>query len=105
VPQAGIDWRVIERPAYANQIGTLTHRGAHAHVRVDAVVDGDWRDPRLELAFARWLTEPDDLPAADDLPTLVSRRVTRRSIIGRNALSALIPLRRRELRRRPRPPS
>lgn len=43
---------------------------------------------------------PDDLPAEDDLPTLVSRRVTRRSIVKRNALSALIPLRRRELRRR-----
>ena len=43
VPHAGIDWRVTERPAYANQIATLTHRGAHAHVRVDAVVEGNAR--------------------------------------------------------------
>lgn len=100
VPEAGIEWRVTERPAYANQIATLTHRGAHAHVRVDAVVDGDWRDPRLELAFARWLTEPDDVATEGPLPTVVSRRVSRRSILGRNARSALIPVRRRRLRRR-----
>ncbi len=100
VPHAGIDWRVVERPAYANQIATLTHRGPHAHVRVDAVVDGDWRNPRLELAFARWLTEPDDAADEDELPTVVSPRVSRRSIFERNARSALIPLRRRRRRRR-----
>lgn len=98
VADAGIDWRVVERPAYANQIATLTHRGAHAHLRVDAVVDGDWQDPRLELAFARWLTEPDSTAAGVDLPTAASRRVTRRSIVQRNARSALIPLRHRRLR-------
>jgi hypothetical protein len=105
VPDAGIDWRVVERPAYANQIATLTHRGAHAHVRVDAVVDGDWRDPRLELAFARWLTKPDDVPSEGDLPTVVSRRVTRRSIVERNTRRALIPLHRRQVRRRKAPPN
>lgn len=100
VPRAGIDWRVTERPAYANQIATLTNRGAHAHVRVDAVVDSEWRDPRLELAFARWLTEPDNVAAEGDFPTVASRRVTRPSIVERNARSALIHLRRRQLRRR-----
>lgn len=105
VSDAGIDWQVVERPAYANQIATLTHRGAHAHVRVDAVVDGDWRDPRLELAFARWLTKPDDVASEGDLPTVVSRRVTRRSIVERNTRSALIPLHRRQLRRRKGPPN
>ena len=58
------------------------------------------RDPRLELAFARWLTEPDDVAADGDLPTVVSRRVTRRSIVEGNARSALIPLSRRQLRQR-----
>jgi len=48
-------WRVVERPAYANQIATLTLDGERAHVRVEAVVDGSWRDPRLQEAFARTL--------------------------------------------------
>lgn len=48
-------WRVVERPAYANQIGTLTLDGEHSHVRVEAVVDDSWRDPRLQEAFARTL--------------------------------------------------
>ena len=73
-----MQWRVTERPAYANQIATLTLDGEAAHVRVDAVVDGEWREPRLEVAFARWLTAE---PRADAsrLPTLAARRVPRRS--------------------------
>jgi hypothetical protein len=51
-----LDWRVVERPAFANQIGTLTLDGADAHIRVEAVVDGTWRDPELKDAFARDLT-------------------------------------------------
>ncbi|WCB94736.1 hypothetical protein DSM104299_03475 [Baekduia alba] len=51
-----LDWRVVERPAYGNQVATLTLDGDQARVRVEAVVDGTWRDPRLALAFARDLT-------------------------------------------------
>jgi hypothetical protein len=50
-----LDWRVVERPAYANQVGTITLDGAHSHVRVEAVGD-DWREPALHEAFARRLT-------------------------------------------------
>jgi hypothetical protein len=71
-------WRVTEGPAYANQIATLTLDGEAAHVRVDAVVDGEWREPRLEVAFARWLT-PEPPAEADPLPTVAARRVPRRS--------------------------
>lgn len=46
-------WRIVERPAYANQIATLTLDGERSHVRVEAVVDGSWREPRLHEAFAR----------------------------------------------------
>jgi hypothetical protein len=49
-------WRIVDRPDYANQIGTLTIAGPTSHVRVDAVVDTNWRDPRLETAFERTLT-------------------------------------------------
>lgn len=56
VPDGPLGWRVVERPAYANQIGTLTLDGDRSHVRVEAVLDGSWRDPQLETAFARTLT-------------------------------------------------
>jgi hypothetical protein len=56
--RAGVDappfgWRIVERPAYANQIGTLTLDGERSHVKVEAVVDGTWRDPQFDEAFAR----------------------------------------------------
>src|SRR5215218_5283594 len=56
VAAAPFGWRIVEEPAYANQIGTLTLDGAHSHVKVEAVVDGSWRDPQLAEAFARELT-------------------------------------------------
>lgn len=49
-------WRIVDRPGYANQIGTLTIARPTSHVRVEAVVDTAWRDPRLQTAFARTLT-------------------------------------------------
>ena len=49
-------WRIVDRPDYANQIGTLTIASPTSHVRVQAVVDTPWRDPRLQTAFDRTLT-------------------------------------------------
>jgi hypothetical protein len=46
-------WRIVDRPAYANQIATLTLAGEHARLGVEAVRDGSWREPQLETAFAR----------------------------------------------------
>jgi hypothetical protein len=51
-----LGWRVVARPAYANQIATLTLDGDRSHLRIEAVVDGDWRNPQLRTAFARELT-------------------------------------------------
>ena len=56
VPPLPLDWRVVERPAYANQIATLTLDGEHARLAIEAIADGDWRDPKLKLAFARDLS-------------------------------------------------
>lgn len=53
VAGTGLAWRVVERPAYANQIATLTLDGDQAHIALEAVVDGSWSDPRFETAFAR----------------------------------------------------
>jgi len=46
-------WRIVDRPAYGNQIGTLMLDGERSRLRVEAVVDGSWRDPRLQEGFAR----------------------------------------------------
>jgi hypothetical protein len=48
-----LDWRVVEEPAFANQVATLSLDGDRARVSVERVAGEDWRDPRLELAFAR----------------------------------------------------
>jgi hypothetical protein len=56
VRDAPLRWRVVERPAYANQIGTLTLDGDRSRVVVEAVADDSWREPRLRTAFARTLT-------------------------------------------------
>lgn len=54
-----LDWRVVERPAYANQIGTLTLDGDRATVAIEAVSDGDPSDATLHVAFARELSRRD----------------------------------------------
>jgi hypothetical protein len=51
-----LDWRVVEEPAFANQVATLSIDGDHARVSVEQIAGEDWSDPRLELAFARELT-------------------------------------------------
>ena len=51
-----LDWRVVERPAFANQVATLSLDGEHATLAVEAIADGDWRHPRLEIAFTRRLS-------------------------------------------------
>jgi hypothetical protein len=56
VPPLPLGWRVVERPAYANQVGALTLDGDWACFSVEAVEGDDWRDPRLATAFTRDLT-------------------------------------------------
>jgi hypothetical protein len=51
-----LDWRVVERPAYANQVATLKLDGEHASLVVEAVAGDDWRAPGLAPAITRDLT-------------------------------------------------
>jgi len=51
-----LDWRVVERPAYANQVATLTLDGEQASIVVEAIAGDDWRAPGLAPAFSRDLT-------------------------------------------------
>jgi hypothetical protein len=55
VERVPLGWRVVDGPAFANQVATLTLDGEHARIAFEAVVDGSWRDPRLETAFAHEL--------------------------------------------------
>jgi hypothetical protein len=48
-----LDWRVVERPEYTNQIATLTLDGDRARIRIEAISGAEWRDPVLETAFER----------------------------------------------------
>lgn len=72
VPALPFGWRIVDRPAYANQIATLTLDGDAAQVRVEAVVDGTWERPRLEIAFERALAGPraDPEPEAEGAAAL-----------------------------------
>jgi hypothetical protein len=56
VPPLPLGWRVVERPAYANQVGTLTLDRDWACFSVEAVERDDWRDPQLATAFTCDLT-------------------------------------------------
>jgi PhoD-like phosphatase len=56
VSRLSLDWRVVEKPAFANQVGTLSIDGDSARVSVERIAGEDWREPQLELAFARELT-------------------------------------------------
>jgi hypothetical protein len=53
VPPLPLDWRVVERPAYGNQVATLTLDGERASLVVEAVADDDWQAPGLAPAFTR----------------------------------------------------
>jgi hypothetical protein len=56
VPPLPLNWRVVEEPAFGNQIATLTIDGESARVSVEQIAGEDWHDPRLALAFARDLS-------------------------------------------------
>jgi phosphodiesterase/alkaline phosphatase D-like protein len=56
IPPLPLDWRVVDRPTYANQVGTLSLDGDRARLSVEAVVDGTWPAPELAVAFARDLS-------------------------------------------------
>jgi PhoD-like phosphatase len=56
VPPLPLDWRVVEEPAYANQVATLTLDGDDATLTIEAIEGTDWGNPRLATASARELT-------------------------------------------------
>ena len=57
-PPASADrfgWRIVNRPAYANQIGTITATSDQATVAIETTAGADWRSPGLRTAIERRL--------------------------------------------------
>jgi hypothetical protein len=51
-----IRWRLVDKPTYDNQFGTLEIEGREAKVRIERIVPGDHRDPRIETSLERRLS-------------------------------------------------
>jgi hypothetical protein len=48
-------WRLIQDPTFDNQFATLEIDGRKATVRIEKIVPGDWRNPRIETSLERRL--------------------------------------------------
>jgi hypothetical protein len=55
VPAPGIGWRLVERPRFGNQLGTVELSREGATVRVETTAGSDWRSPALRTVFQREL--------------------------------------------------
>ncbi len=58
IGESALNWALVERPRYVNQVATLELDGPAAHVRVETTAGADWRDPRLRPLFVRSLSGP-----------------------------------------------
>ena len=50
-----VDWRLVQEPTFDNQFATLEFEGERADLRIEKVVPGDWRTPRIETSLERRL--------------------------------------------------
>jgi phosphodiesterase/alkaline phosphatase D-like protein len=50
-----VHWRLEQEPTFDNQFGTLSLEGDSARVRIEKIVPGDWRRPRIETSLDRRL--------------------------------------------------
>jgi hypothetical protein len=57
VPHPEIRWRLAQKPTFDNQFATLELRGSRAVLRIERIVPGDWKRPRIETSLERVLTQ------------------------------------------------
>jgi hypothetical protein len=57
VPHPEIRWRLAQDPTFDNQFATLELRGSKAVLRIERIVPGDWKRPRIETSLERVLTQ------------------------------------------------
>ena len=55
VPDPEIRWRLAQEPTFDNQFATLELEGRSATLRIERIVPGDWKRPRIETSLERVL--------------------------------------------------
>jgi PhoD-like phosphatase len=55
-----VEWRLVQEPTFDNQFATLDIDGDRADLRIEKVVPGDWRLPRIETSLDRRLAPGSD---------------------------------------------
>jgi hypothetical protein len=51
-----IRWRLVESPTFDNQFATLEVNGREALVRIERIIPGDWRNPRIDTSLEQRVT-------------------------------------------------
>jgi hypothetical protein len=51
-----VHWRLEQTPTFDNQFGTLSIEGETVNVRIEKIVPGEWRRPRIETSLDRQLS-------------------------------------------------
>jgi len=57
VPAPEIRWRLVQDPTFDNQFATLTFDGRSARLKIEKIVPGDWRNPRVDISLERTLAQ------------------------------------------------
>jgi hypothetical protein len=50
-----VEWRLEQEPTFDNQFATLDIDGDRVELRIERIVPGDWRRPRIETSLERQL--------------------------------------------------
>jgi PhoD-like phosphatase len=55
VKPPSVDWRLVQEPTFDNQFATLEFDGDRVDLRIERILPGDWRKPRIETSLERRL--------------------------------------------------
>jgi hypothetical protein len=55
VTPPSVDWHLVQEPTFDNQFATLEFDGERVDLRIEKIVPGDWRKPRIETSLERRL--------------------------------------------------
>ena len=50
-----VEWHLEQKPTFDNQFATLDFEGDRVKLRIERIVPGDWRRPRIETSLERRL--------------------------------------------------
>jgi hypothetical protein len=56
VPHPEIRWRLTQSPTFDNQFATLELSGLSASLRIERIIPGDWKKPRIETSLEEVLS-------------------------------------------------